>query len=212
MLLNWIWRFHFCWFLFSFCCWWSGVLMSLSPMAASDTVPVCPVTRLPTWHPSVRPRSFRMGATSQPSTCPSTPLYGCPSLWVSGFPRWFDLLVWLIWFVGLIHKWPYCLYIPALVKRTALYREKGAFWDTYTVLSGAQMAVVGYMGAKLTSSTTNVIASTFSIWDVKIQCVLWMSLRPMYTFSWQGPIMNCARLAEKAVALLCCENLHKKGQ
>uniref|UniRef100_A0A8C7NBP1 ribonuclease III n=1 Tax=Oncorhynchus kisutch TaxID=8019 RepID=A0A8C7NBP1_ONCKI len=27
-----------------------------------------------------------------------------------------------------------------------------------------------------------------------------------------GPIMNCARLAEKAVALLCCENLHKKGE
>uniref|UniRef100_A0A3P9AQ36 ribonuclease III n=1 Tax=Esox lucius TaxID=8010 RepID=A0A3P9AQ36_ESOLU len=27
-----------------------------------------------------------------------------------------------------------------------------------------------------------------------------------------GPIMNCARLAEKAVALLCCEKLHKKGE
>lgn len=28
----------------------------------------------------------------------------------------------------------------------------------------------------------------------------------------QGPIMNCARLAEKAVALLCCEKLHKIGK
>uniref|UniRef100_A0A8C7SYZ1 ribonuclease III n=1 Tax=Oncorhynchus mykiss TaxID=8022 RepID=A0A8C7SYZ1_ONCMY len=27
-----------------------------------------------------------------------------------------------------------------------------------------------------------------------------------------GPTMNCARLAEKAVALLCCEKLHKKGE
>ncbi|KAJ7990868.1 hypothetical protein DPEC_G00291370 [Dallia pectoralis] len=27
-----------------------------------------------------------------------------------------------------------------------------------------------------------------------------------------GPIMKCARLAEKAVALLCCEKLHKKGE
>uniref|UniRef100_A0A8C2XLB9 ribonuclease III n=1 Tax=Cyclopterus lumpus TaxID=8103 RepID=A0A8C2XLB9_CYCLU len=28
----------------------------------------------------------------------------------------------------------------------------------------------------------------------------------------RGPIMNCARLAEKAVALLCCEKLHKIGE
>uniref|UniRef100_A0A3Q2PQN4 ribonuclease III n=1 Tax=Fundulus heteroclitus TaxID=8078 RepID=A0A3Q2PQN4_FUNHE len=27
-----------------------------------------------------------------------------------------------------------------------------------------------------------------------------------------GPVMNCARLAEKAVALLCCEKLHKIGE
>ena len=30
--------------------------------------------------------------------------------------------------------------------------------------------------------------------------------------SLQGPIMNCIRLAEKAVALLCCEKLHKIGK
>lgn len=28
----------------------------------------------------------------------------------------------------------------------------------------------------------------------------------------QGPVMNCARLAEKAVALVCCEKLHKIGK
>lgn len=28
----------------------------------------------------------------------------------------------------------------------------------------------------------------------------------------QGPIMNCTRLAEKAVALVCCEKLHKIGK
>lgn len=28
----------------------------------------------------------------------------------------------------------------------------------------------------------------------------------------QGPVMSCIRLAEKAVALLCCEKLHKIGK
>lgn len=28
----------------------------------------------------------------------------------------------------------------------------------------------------------------------------------------QGPVMNCARVAEKAVALVCCEKLHKIGK
>ena len=32
------------------------------------------------------------------------------------------------------------------------------------------------------------------------------------SLSLQGPTMNCARLAEKAVALVCCEKLHKIGK
>lgn len=32
------------------------------------------------------------------------------------------------------------------------------------------------------------------------------------SLSLQGPIMNCTRLAEKAVALVCCEKLHKIGK
>lgn len=36
-------------------------------------------------------------------------------------------------------------------------------------------------------------------------------LKDMFVLS-QGPIMNSARLAEKAVALVCCEKLHKIGK
>ena len=44
-----------------------------------------------------------------------------------------------------------------------------------------------------------------------MQCFPWIHCVDV-SMSLQGPIMNCTRLAEKAVALVCCEKLHKIGK
>ena len=41
------------------------------------------------------------------------------------------------------------------------------------------------------------------------RCRLCICVCSCLSVSQQGPVMTCARLAEKAVALLCCEKLHK---
>uniref|UniRef100_A0A674AWR9 ribonuclease III n=1 Tax=Salmo trutta TaxID=8032 RepID=A0A674AWR9_SALTR len=48
--------------------------------------------------------------------------------------------------------------------------------------------------------------------DGRYQSTLYLPINSPLRVPVAGPIMNCARLAEKAVALLCCENLHKKGE
>ncbi|CAK6975072.1 endoribonuclease Dicer [Scomber scombrus] len=44
------------------------------------------------------------------------------------------------------------------------------------------------------------------------QATLYLPINSPLRVPVKGPIMNCARLAEKAVALLCCEKLHKIGE
>uniref|UniRef100_A0A8C7T1P8 ribonuclease III n=1 Tax=Oncorhynchus mykiss TaxID=8022 RepID=A0A8C7T1P8_ONCMY len=71
---------------------------------------------------------------------------------------------------------------------------------------------IGHINSRLHSKQEihlihqHCLAPTVSIRDIKIH------LDVHFVLSLQGPTMNCARLAEKAVALLCCEKLHKKGE
>ncbi|XP_056281809.1 endoribonuclease Dicer [Pseudoliparis swirei] len=46
----------------------------------------------------------------------------------------------------------------------------------------------------------------------RFQSTLYLPINSPLRVPLKGPIMNCARLAEKAVALLCCEKLHKIGE
>ncbi|KAK6307495.1 hypothetical protein J4Q44_G00226430 [Coregonus suidteri] len=48
--------------------------------------------------------------------------------------------------------------------------------------------------------------------DGRYQSTLYLPINSPLRVPVAGPTMNCARLAEKAVALLCCEKLHKKGE
>ncbi|XP_055361401.1 endoribonuclease Dicer isoform X2 [Betta splendens] len=46
----------------------------------------------------------------------------------------------------------------------------------------------------------------------RFQSTLFLPINSPLRVPVKGPIMNCARLAEKAVALVCCEKLHKIGE
>ncbi|KAL6105070.1 dicer1 [Pungitius sinensis] len=48
--------------------------------------------------------------------------------------------------------------------------------------------------------------------DDRFQSTLYLPINSPLRVPLKGPTMNCARLAEKAVALLCCEKLHKIGE
>ncbi|KAM9842494.1 endoribonuclease Dicer isoform 2-T2 [Aulostomus maculatus] len=48
--------------------------------------------------------------------------------------------------------------------------------------------------------------------DGRFQSTLYLPINSPLRVPVKGPVMNCARLAEKAVALLCCEKLHKIGE
>lgn len=48
--------------------------------------------------------------------------------------------------------------------------------------------------------------------DGRFQSTLYLPINSPLRAPVKGPVMNCARLAEKAVALLCCEKLHKIGE
>ncbi|CAL8285598.1 unnamed protein product [Lota lota] len=48
--------------------------------------------------------------------------------------------------------------------------------------------------------------------DGRHQSTLFLPINSPLRAPVKGPIMSCARLAEKAVALLCCEKLHKIGE
>ncbi|XP_014865745.1 PREDICTED: endoribonuclease Dicer [Poecilia mexicana] len=48
--------------------------------------------------------------------------------------------------------------------------------------------------------------------DGRFQSTLFLPINSPLRVPVKGPVMNCARLAEKAVALLCCEKLHKIGE
>ncbi|XP_034713543.1 endoribonuclease Dicer [Etheostoma cragini] len=48
--------------------------------------------------------------------------------------------------------------------------------------------------------------------DNRFQSTLYLPINSPLRVPIKGPTMNCARLAEKAVALLCCEKLHKIGE
>ncbi|XP_028846066.1 endoribonuclease Dicer [Denticeps clupeoides] len=53
---------------------------------------------------------------------------------------------------------------------------------------------------------------TVELRDGRYQSTLYLPINSPLRVPVAGPIMNCARLAEKAVALLCCEKLHKIGE
>ncbi|KAM4624699.1 endoribonuclease Dicer isoform 2-T2 [Polymixia lowei] len=53
---------------------------------------------------------------------------------------------------------------------------------------------------------------TAEIRDGRYQSTLYLPINSPLRVPVKGPIMSCARLAEKAVALLCCEKLHKIGE
>ncbi|XP_047466582.1 endoribonuclease Dicer [Mugil cephalus] len=53
---------------------------------------------------------------------------------------------------------------------------------------------------------------TLEIGDGCFQATLYLPINSPLRVPVKGPIMNCARLAEKAVALVCCEKLHKIGE
>uniref|UniRef100_A0A672YU18 ribonuclease III n=1 Tax=Sphaeramia orbicularis TaxID=375764 RepID=A0A672YU18_9TELE len=53
---------------------------------------------------------------------------------------------------------------------------------------------------------------TAEIKDGRFQSTLYLPINSPLRVPVKGPSMNCARLAEKAVALLCCEKLHKIGE
>ncbi|XP_067335535.1 endoribonuclease Dicer [Channa argus] len=48
--------------------------------------------------------------------------------------------------------------------------------------------------------------------DGRFQSMLYLPINSPLRVPVKGPVMNCARLAEKAVALVCCEKLHKIGE
>ncbi|XP_061897214.1 endoribonuclease Dicer [Entelurus aequoreus] len=48
--------------------------------------------------------------------------------------------------------------------------------------------------------------------DGRFQSTLYLPINSPLRVPVKGPKMNCARLAEKAVALLCCEKLHRIGE
>ncbi|KAK7904401.1 hypothetical protein WMY93_017008 [Mugilogobius chulae] len=48
--------------------------------------------------------------------------------------------------------------------------------------------------------------------DGRFQSTLFLPINSPLRAPVKGPVMNCARLAEKAVALMCCEKLHKIGE
>ncbi|XP_069576855.1 endoribonuclease Dicer [Brachyistius frenatus] len=48
--------------------------------------------------------------------------------------------------------------------------------------------------------------------DGRFQSTLYLPINSPLRVPVKGPTMNCARLAEKAVALVCCEKLHKIGE
>ncbi|XP_056151724.1 endoribonuclease Dicer isoform X1 [Lampris incognitus] len=48
--------------------------------------------------------------------------------------------------------------------------------------------------------------------DGRYQSTLFLPINSPLRAPVKGPVMSCARLAEKAVALLCCEKLHKIGE
>uniref|UniRef100_A0A8D0ADG7 ribonuclease III n=1 Tax=Sander lucioperca TaxID=283035 RepID=A0A8D0ADG7_SANLU len=48
--------------------------------------------------------------------------------------------------------------------------------------------------------------------DDRFQSTLYLPINSPLRVPIKGPMMNCARLAEKAVALVCCEKLHKIGK
>ncbi|XP_072221007.1 endoribonuclease Dicer [Leuresthes tenuis] len=48
--------------------------------------------------------------------------------------------------------------------------------------------------------------------DGRFQSTLYLPINSPLRAPVKGPVMSCARLAEKAVALLCCEKLHKIGE
>ncbi|KAK2825831.1 hypothetical protein Q5P01_020045 [Channa striata] len=48
--------------------------------------------------------------------------------------------------------------------------------------------------------------------DGRFQSTLYLPINSPLRVPVKGPVMNCARLAEKAVALVCCEKLHKIGE
>lgn len=48
--------------------------------------------------------------------------------------------------------------------------------------------------------------------DGRFQSTLYLPINSPLRVPVKGPVMNCARLAEKAVALVCCERLHKIGE
>ncbi|KAM9707756.1 endoribonuclease Dicer isoform 2-T2 [Menidia menidia] len=48
--------------------------------------------------------------------------------------------------------------------------------------------------------------------DGRFQATLYLPINSPLRAPVKGPVMSCARLAEKAVALLCCEKLHKIGE
>lgn len=48
--------------------------------------------------------------------------------------------------------------------------------------------------------------------DGRFQATLYLPINSPLRVPVEGPVMNCARLAEKAVALVCCEKLHKIGE
>ncbi|XP_051941606.1 endoribonuclease Dicer isoform X1 [Hippocampus zosterae] len=53
---------------------------------------------------------------------------------------------------------------------------------------------------------------TVEMQDGKFQSTLALPINSPLRVPVKGPKMNCARLAEKAVALLCCEKLHRIGE
>uniref|UniRef100_A0A3Q3MJ08 ribonuclease III n=1 Tax=Mastacembelus armatus TaxID=205130 RepID=A0A3Q3MJ08_9TELE len=53
---------------------------------------------------------------------------------------------------------------------------------------------------------------TLETQDGRFQSTLYLPINSPLRVPIKGPSMNCARLAEKAVALVCCEKLHKIGE
>ncbi|KAJ3612774.1 hypothetical protein NHX12_019032 [Muraenolepis orangiensis] len=52
----------------------------------------------------------------------------------------------------------------------------------------------------------------YEVKDGRHQSTLFLPINSPLRAPVKGPVMSCARLAEKAVALLCCEKLHKMGE
>ncbi|XP_014195969.1 endoribonuclease Dicer isoform X2 [Haplochromis burtoni] len=53
---------------------------------------------------------------------------------------------------------------------------------------------------------------TMEMGDGCFQSTLYLPINSPLRVPVNGPVMNCARVAEKAVALVCCEKLHKIGE